>query len=82
MKAVKGGYAYGSPPMGYRAESGSLIRDDGEQGALRRALELRRTGNSLRSVARTLTDEGHRPKRGGAWHPTTLSRALRREGER
>ncbi len=76
MKAEKGGYAYGSPPVGYRAEGKALGVEETESRAGARARELREQGESLRVIARTLDAEGHRAKRGGRWHPTTLARAL------
>ncbi len=78
MKARQGGFAYGSPPFGYDASNGSLTEAPEQQAALARAQELHGRGNSLRSIADTLEREGHKSKRGGSWHPTTLSRALRR----
>ena len=67
----------GSPPMGYRAVAGALAVDEVEAQALKRAHQLRAAGMSLRGIAEVLHQEGHRAKRGGAWHPTTLARALR-----
>jgi DNA invertase Pin-like site-specific DNA recombinase len=81
LKSRQGGYAYGSPPFGLRAENKALMPDDNEQAALTRAAELRRSGHSLREIAEVLEREGHRAKRGGRWHPTTLNRALARAEE-
>lgn len=78
MKAHKGGYAYGSPPVGYRAEGKALVVEETESRAVARARDLREQGKSLRVIAGTLEEEGHRAKRGGSWHPTTLARALAR----
>ncbi|MGO9963010.1 MAG: recombinase family protein [Acidimicrobiales bacterium] len=75
-KAEKGGFAYGSPPLGWRAERGQLVVDDAESAALARMVELRNCGESLRGIATVLADEGHRTKRGARWHPQTVARAL------
>jgi len=75
-KSEAGGFAYGSPPFGWRAEDGVLVRDDREQVALGRIKELAAAGSSLREVARVLRQEGHRPKRGGRWHPEIIRRLL------
>ena len=75
-KVENGGYAYGSPPLGWRAERGQLVVDDVESEALARMAELRNDGASLREIATVLTDEGHRTKRGARWHPQTVARAL------
>ena len=81
-KAEHGGFAYGSPPFGWRAEGRELVPVDSEQATLARILELRETGQSIREIEDTLTTEGHKPKRGGAWHPETIRRILRTEDER
>ena len=48
-------------------------------GVLDRAIELRASGSSLRSIGRLLTREGYLPKRADRWHPETLRRMLARE---
>ena len=75
-KGEKGGFAYGSPPLGWRAERGQLVVDEAEAEAVARMVELRNDGASLREIATVLTDEGHRTKRGARWHPQTVARAL------
>jgi DNA invertase Pin-like site-specific DNA recombinase len=77
-KAERGGYAYGSPPLGWRTEARELVPEAAEQAALARIRELRGEGASVRAIAAALTTEGHRPKRGGGWHPETVRRALAR----
>lgn len=79
-KAERGGYAYGSPPYGYRAEGRQLVPDEDEQAALALIRQLSAAGQSVRSIAATLTAEGHQPKRGGTWHPkTTRGCRIRRD---
>jgi DNA invertase Pin-like site-specific DNA recombinase len=78
-KAEKGGYAYGSPPLGKRAEDGELVDDAEERACLDRMLALQAEGMSIRAIAESLTTEGWRTKRGSIrWHPTTVARALSR----
>jgi len=78
-KADKGGFAYGSPPFGARAEDGELVPDSAERRCIDRMVELRDGGASIRTIATTLTDEAWPTKRGGTrWHPTTVARALDR----
>lgn len=79
-KAEQGGFAFGSPPYGYRAEGKTLVPDESEQSALRRIRQLRSEGGSLPAIAATLEAEGHRPKRGGRWHVETVRRIVNREG--
>lgn len=71
-KAETGGYAYGAPPFGFRAERGELVPDEAEQPALTRIKELQEAGGSLRSIAAALEAEGFRPRRGARWHPETV----------
>ena len=77
-KAEKGGYAYGAPPLGHRAEGRELVPDEQEQRTVARIAELRANDLSLRNIARTLTAEGYTPKRAQVWHPNTIARILGR----
>jgi DNA invertase Pin-like site-specific DNA recombinase len=81
-KAEQGGYAFGSPPYGYRAEGRELVPEPAEQVALARIRQLRAVGSSIRQIAVTLTAEGHRPKRGERWHPEIVRRILARDPAR
>ena len=80
-KAENGGYAYGSPPYGWRAERGELVEHPEEQVAVERMCELRHDGASYPGIATILHDEGHVPKRGTLWHPMTIRQVLRRLAE-
>jgi len=75
-KHDNGGYAYGSPPYGSRAQGRTLVEHPDEQAALRRMHELRRDGRSYRAIAATLQAEGHHPKRGSLWYPMTVRQIL------
>lgn len=77
-KAEKGGFAYGAPPYGFRADSRELVSDDNETQAIDRIRALHHDGKSLRQIADTLVSEGHRPKRSERWHPETLRRIIAR----
>jgi DNA invertase Pin-like site-specific DNA recombinase len=79
-KAELGGYAYGSPRFGYRTEDRRLVPDDAEQLATARIVELHREGRSLRQIAAVLEEEGLPAKRGGRWHPRTVSAVLTQAG--
>jgi DNA invertase Pin-like site-specific DNA recombinase len=78
-KAARGGFAYGSPAYGTRAEAKELVADEDEQAALARIKELRTEGHSLRSIGEALTREGYRPKRSARWHTESLRRIIARE---
>jgi DNA invertase Pin-like site-specific DNA recombinase len=75
-KAAQGGYAHGAPPYGLVAESGQLIPDPDEQRVVLSMIEMRGTGASLRDIADHLNGTGVGSKRGGTWHPQTVSRVL------
>ena len=77
-KAERGGFAYGSPAFGYRAEGGELVPVEEEQVTVRRITELHRQGLSLRAISETLDKEGHATKRGSRWHPQTVARIVKR----
>jgi DNA invertase Pin-like site-specific DNA recombinase len=77
-KAERGGFAYGSPPLGYQAIDGELVADVDEQKTVARITELHKAGSSLREIAATLTLEGHRPKRSDRWHAESVGRVVRR----
>jgi DNA invertase Pin-like site-specific DNA recombinase len=73
LKGEQGGYAFGAPPLGKRAEEGELVIDDDEAATAQRIGDLRRAGMSYRQIVAVLDDEGHKTKRGGRWHPRTVS---------
>jgi len=77
-KAEQGGYAYGSPPLGFQAVDGELVSDPDEAPTLARIGELHDAGASLREMVRTLEAEGRPPKRGDRWHPESLRRIVAR----
>jgi DNA invertase Pin-like site-specific DNA recombinase len=82
-KTARGGYAGGAPAFGFRVEAHRLVDEASEQAALARISELRQQGQSLRTIARILAQEGYRPKRSERWHPESLRRIIERlEGER
>jgi DNA invertase Pin-like site-specific DNA recombinase len=81
-KAAKGGFAFGAPPLGFRAENGSLVAADEEQAVLDRIAALRASGASFRTICGVLASEGYRPKRGTRWHPATVARVVNRQARR
>lgn len=77
-KAQNGGYAYGAPGLGFRAEDGALVADEGESATIELIMSLHRQGKSTRQIVAVLTEKGHRTKRGGLWHPATVARVVNR----
>jgi len=72
MKSEKGGYAYGSPSYGYRAENKALVVDAAEADAVKFAKRLRSEGKSYRQIADALAQHGYKPKRAKVWYPSTV----------
>jgi DNA invertase Pin-like site-specific DNA recombinase len=81
-KYTLGGYAFGAPPFGSRAEGGELVSEAAEVLTLQRVRELRSQGLSLRDIGRALESEGHTPRRSEHWHPKVLASMLRRDTAR
>lgn len=63
-----------------RAEGKELVPVHEEQAAIARIRELRSQGRSLPQIVEVLASEGCTSKRGGRWHPQTVSRVLQRVG--
>lgn len=79
------GVRLGRPALGWTrtnerdTEGRLLVHElDDEVATVNRIVELRGHGLSLHAIASTLTNEGRRTKRGGAWRPVTVHRVLRR----
>jgi DNA invertase Pin-like site-specific DNA recombinase len=80
-KRERGGYTGGWVPLGMRAEDRELVPDPQEQAAVALILAQHDQGASLREIIAALEEGGHRTKRGGRWHPSTVSRTLARHGK-
>jgi DNA invertase Pin-like site-specific DNA recombinase len=76
-KAEQGGYAYGAPRYGTQANTrGELEENPEEAGRLEQMRTWQADGMSVRAIAAKANELGWTSKRGGAWHPTTVARAL------
>jgi DNA invertase Pin-like site-specific DNA recombinase len=80
-KHENGGYAYGSPPYGYRADNGELVPVAEEQTALKLMQQLRDDGNSLRNIGEALEDAGYRPRKANSWAPNVIATILDRSAD-
>lgn len=77
-KADDGGYAYGAPAFGQKAEGRALVTDDTEAATVARMRQLRAEGLSYRLIAAQLNAEGLKAKHGATWYPMTVKRVLDR----
>jgi DNA invertase Pin-like site-specific DNA recombinase len=75
-KAEQGGYAYGAPAYGQRAEDRSLTVDSSEAEVLDRMRHWHASGLGVRGIADRLNELGVPTKRGARWHPTTVARLV------
>jgi len=77
-KQQRGGYLGGTTRYGYHPVDKELTPDQAEQEVARRIRRLHRGGLSIRKITDQLNAGQVPAKRGGAWHPTTVARVLRR----
>lgn len=75
-KAASGGYAYGAPAFGQKAQDKALTVDDDEAAVLAQMRAWQDEGVSVRGICERLNSAGIPSKRGGRWHPTTVARLL------
>lgn len=78
LKADRGGYAFGAPGYGKAAVGKELVAREDELPLVARVEALRAEGASLRTIAKTLTEEGFVPRRGKTWHPQVIARIAAR----
>lgn len=64
IKAARGGYSGGKPPMGYRVENGALVINEDEAKVVRFIFERKRAGHTMLSTVDALNREGYRTRNG------------------
>lgn len=72
IKASKGGYSGGVPPMGYNVSNGKLVINPEEAKVVRRVFELRDSGTVLLDIVAALDREGYKTRRGGKFALSTV----------
>jgi DNA invertase Pin-like site-specific DNA recombinase len=78
-KRARGGYIGGRVPFGYElGDDGALVESKIEQAALRRMVDLRAEGATLRAICDILTAEGFETKHGGIWQTATVGQIMKR----
>jgi DNA invertase Pin-like site-specific DNA recombinase len=81
QKAQRGGYAWGRPGYGYRAEGGELVAVPDQLDVIKRMKAMKRKRLSLRAIAETLNLEGvPSPTADKPWSAVAVQRALKRAG--
>lgn len=71
-KAMAGGYVGGTPPYGWAALRGELVKVESEQAVIRRMARMRARGLSYRAICAALTADGVKPRRSSVWRPATV----------
>lgn len=81
LARARGSHADGAPSYGMQivkfGNGKALIPDPVEQATIALIKALRANGRSYRDIAAVLNRHGVPAKRGGQWHPLTVSRALK-----
>lgn len=73
-KAVKGGFAGGAAPYGYRRDKdGGLEVVEAEAAVVRRIFDERAAGRTLQAIAAGLNADGLPSKRGGSWQVSSVA---------
>jgi DNA invertase Pin-like site-specific DNA recombinase len=75
---IANGEHVGAPALGFDVVAGELQKNDTETETINRIHALAAEGRTLRDIAAIMEAEGLKTKRGGNWHPQTISRVLKR----
>jgi len=78
-KANSGGYAGGKPPIGYKAENGSLVVVPEEAEIVRLVFQLRKEGGTYMGIAEELNQRGYRTKKGLEFKHSAIQNILKNE---
>lgn len=78
-KVSEGGYAGGKPPIGYRAENGSLVIVPEEAEIVRLVFKLRSEGGTLIGITNELNRLGYRTKKGLEFRHSAIQTILNNE---
>lgn len=72
IKALRGGYAGGRVPYGYKAEGRGLTIVEDEAEIVRVIFQMREIGNTYREIAEYLNDVGYPSKNGKKWVTSSI----------
>ena len=73
------GQHVGSPALGFQINEGQLEENQAELAVVDRISALRADGMTLQAIADVLNSESIPTKRGGKWHPSTITYILSRK---
>ena len=73
------GQHVGSPALGFRMAGGQLEENQAELDVVDRIQALRADGLTLQAIADILNGDRIPTKRGGKWHPSTITYILSRQ---
>lgn len=77
VKASKGGYSGGKPPLGYKAFGRSLVIDEQEAEIVKLMFKLHDEGMSYNKIAQHLNDCGFVNRSGKAWDMSYIYKVVR-----
>lgn len=78
-KVRSGGYAGGKPPIGYRAENGTLVIVPEEAEIVKLVFKMRKEGKTLKQIANDLNEMGYKTKKGLGFHHSAIQNILNNE---
>lgn len=76
VKAIKGGYAGGQPPYGYKVENKQLVIVPEEAEAVRDIFKMHEEGYTLQQIADEMNRRGLKTHRGGIFRTSTIQTIL------
>lgn len=76
VKAIKGGYAGGQPPYGYKVENKQLVIVPEEAEAVRDIFKMHEEGATLQEIADEMNRRGLKTHRGGIFRTSTIQTIL------
>ena len=79
VKAMKGGYSGGNPPMGYKIEDGQLVINEAEAPAVRFIFARKANGDSMLSTVDALNDAGFKTRKGNKFVISTVQSIWHKE---
>ncbi len=72
IKAARGGYSGGQPPMGYKVQDGRLIINENEAPVVRFIFERKKAGCTMLSTVDALNEAGYTTRRGKKFAISTV----------